>query len=122
MPRACSICRHENIAGINRNLIHGRPLRDIARQNQVTASSLHRHRTHIDALAEDYRREQAHAARVARDELLTLAWYSSQLVDDADMTGDLFAILRCLQEASTAWMRVVRANDTQARVCWKPSR
>jgi len=45
----CSICRHQNVAEINKSLLDGRPLRSIAAQWSTSKTALIRHRAHLPA-------------------------------------------------------------------------
>jgi N-acyl-D-amino-acid deacylase len=44
MPRKCTVCEHEKVEEINRLLLKGVSLRNIAKQYFVSAASLHRHK------------------------------------------------------------------------------
>src|SRR5215208_6441836 len=44
MPRTCTVCQHEDVAGINSALLAGTPLRTIADLNGLSHQSLIRHR------------------------------------------------------------------------------
>lgn len=51
MARTCTVCRHESRREINRLLVDGRPVRDIAARFQLASSSVDRHRReHIPAI------------------------------------------------------------------------
>jgi len=52
MPRKCTVCEHEKVEEINRLLLEGVSLRNIAKQYFVSAASLHRHKLSILAKAE----------------------------------------------------------------------
>jgi len=67
MGRWCLTCRHENVSEIDRLLLRGVPLRDIAAQFGPSPAALCRHKAHISAAL-----TKAHeASEVARaDDLL----------------------------------------------------
>ena len=44
MPRKCSICQHVARVSIDKSLINGEPLRNIAGRYAVSTSALHRHK------------------------------------------------------------------------------
>jgi hypothetical protein len=44
MPRKCTVCEHEKVEEINRLLLEGVSLRNLAKQYFVSAASLHRHK------------------------------------------------------------------------------
>ncbi len=50
MPRTCTVCNHAKRPAINRDLVAGRSLRDIATQFQLSSSAVDRHkREHLPA-------------------------------------------------------------------------
>jgi DNA-binding NarL/FixJ family response regulator len=60
MPRTCTICRHPDLEEINKALIAGESIRDIASQHFVKSASVERHkRSHLPTLlirSEDLRK------------------------------------------------------------------
>ena len=44
MPRTCTVCNHEDKEEINKQLITGTSLRNIAKQFRLNSTSLHRHK------------------------------------------------------------------------------
>jgi len=61
MPRTCTICCHPKIEDINKAIIEGNSIRDIAKQFRLNSSSVDRHKkNHLPTLlvkAEDARKE-----------------------------------------------------------------
>lgn len=47
MPQTCTICRHKERDAIDLALLEGQPLRDIARQFNVSRAALDRHKDHL---------------------------------------------------------------------------
>jgi hypothetical protein len=48
MTRSCTVCQHKQVEEINKQLINGTPLRNIAEQFAISSTSLHRHKeSHI---------------------------------------------------------------------------
>lgn len=44
MPSTCSVCRHESRGAVDRALVAGTPLREIASTHGLSPSAVHRHR------------------------------------------------------------------------------
>jgi hypothetical protein len=68
MGLKCSICAHKNRLSIDKAVIEGRSVRDVARQFGVGRCSLDRHRPHIATLVRknDARHLRQHEARQVR--------------------------------------------------------
>jgi hypothetical protein len=47
VPQFCKVCKHPQRAEIDRSLVEGESLRNIAKQHTMTAGSLHRHKKHL---------------------------------------------------------------------------
>jgi hypothetical protein len=78
MPRACTVCRHADREGIDRELVEGRSsIRDIARRFATTKDAVARHRSHVPASLA----KAGAAAEVARGD--SLLEQVRQLVADA---------------------------------------
>ena len=100
MPRQCSVCAHQKLAEIDRALVGGVSLRDIAGQYRVSKSSLERHKAnHLPATL-----IQAQAAQEAAnaDDLLgqieDLRRQAQAIKDQAMKTNDLRTALQGIRE------------------------
>ncbi len=102
MSPRCSICDHRQRGEIDRALVEGGSVRDVARRFGIGRNAVHRHRKggHIaEALA-----KASEAADVARgDDLLTrvrgLEGRALRILDRAERAGDLRVALRAIAEA-----------------------
>ncbi len=101
MPRACSICVHCRRDEIDKALLAGQPLRDIAGRVPVAKSALHRHKGHVSAALERAAKKQEEARG---DRLL------SQLLDLQRRTMELLA------EADRSLGGIDGAESTMKRV------
>jgi uncharacterized small protein (DUF1192 family) len=57
MPRTCTTCTHPQRDDIDRRLLDGAPLRNIAKQYSVSSASLFRHNKHISKTLSNARQE-----------------------------------------------------------------
>lgn len=57
MPRTCTACSHPHRDDIDRLLLEGTPLRNIAKQFSLSAAGLFRHNQHISATLASSRKE-----------------------------------------------------------------
>jgi hypothetical protein len=66
MPRTCTICQHPQRAAIDKALVAGEPLRNIAEHFGTSTTALHRHKEdHLrDLLAQAKQRQAAYEAEV----------------------------------------------------------
>jgi len=100
MPRKCTICEHEQVEEINKEIVKGIPLRDIANQFNVNHSTIYRHKDHIP--------QQLTKAKEAQDiaqadnllfqveQLNEKAW---ELLSKAENSGQLKTALQGIREA-----------------------
>ena len=101
MPRTCTICRHPERDGIERALLAGEPLRNIAERFRLSATALHRHkRDHLPATLAKAR-EVEEVARA--DDLLAqvqgLQTKALELLRRAEAGGDYRTALQGVREA-----------------------
>jgi hypothetical protein len=83
MPNTCTICRHDERAGIETLMARRKPLRDIAGQFRVSKSAVKRHQDCIvDALTEAQRRREIESA-VNVDEEIKAACATLKRLRDA---------------------------------------
>ncbi len=101
MPRACTICTHDDRAAINKALVAGEPFRLIAERFGTSATALTRHKAdHLPA-----KLAQAHAAKEAAlaDDLLAqvkaLRNKAIRILQTAEAAGDLRVALLGIREA-----------------------
>ena len=57
MPRTCTVCPHPHRDEIDRRLLDGAPLRNIAKRFSLSAASLFRHNKHISKTLSNARQE-----------------------------------------------------------------
>jgi hypothetical protein len=111
MPRTCTICTDVRITEVDELLVSGTPLRNIAEQFRLAATSLHRHRhAHLPATLTDARRAQevVHADGLL-DRLEGLNAEAHRLMDKAEREGDLRTSLAAVRE-------LVRIVELMAKV------
>ncbi len=101
MPRRCSICGHEKIEEINRLLLEGVPLRNIAKQYSVSAASLHRHKGgHLPAkLVKAQEAREIAKADSLLAQVTELRDKALSILDKAEQAGDLRTALQGVREA-----------------------
>jgi len=101
MPQVCTVCRHPERASIDRSLVRGASLRDIAGQHDLSKSALERHK------ASDLPRllVQARDAEVVADaddllgQLRSLQARTLSLLDQAERAGRLGTAVMAIREA-----------------------
>ncbi|MGI6601357.1 MAG: hypothetical protein ACOX3N_06025 [Dethiobacteria bacterium] len=100
MARTCSICTHQERQAIDRALVVGTSLRDIAGQFGVSKSALHRHRAHIpEALTMAKEAEEAARADDLLAEVVELQNRAVSILDRAEKAGQLQTALNGIREA-----------------------
>jgi hypothetical protein len=95
MAMKCSICCHEGQGEIDRQLLAGTPLRQIAQQHGASATALHRHKKHIfKGLV--VAREAAVVAKADTllDQVKNLLRQAERLTERAEQAGSLDTALR----------------------------
>jgi predicted DNA-binding protein YlxM (UPF0122 family) len=100
MPRKCSICGHEKVEEINRLLLEGVSLRDIAGQYSISKTALHRHKKHIPAtLAKAQEAQEVARADNLLDQVAELRDKAMSILAKAEQAGDLRTALQGVREA-----------------------
>jgi len=100
MPRKCSICGHEKVEEINRLLLEGVSLRDIAGQYSISKTALHRHKKHIPAtLAKAQEAREVAKADSLLDQVAELRDKALSILAKAEQAGDLRTALQGVREA-----------------------
>ena len=101
MPRKCTVCEHEKVEEINRLLLEGVSLRDIAGQYSISKTALHRHKKdHLPAKLVKAReaREIAKADSLL-DQVTELRDKALSILTKAEKAGDLRTALQGIKEA-----------------------
>ncbi len=101
MPRRCTVCEHEKVEEINRLLLEGVSLRDLAGRYSVSKTALHRHKeSHLPAELTKAReaREIAKADSLL-DQVTELRDKALSILDKAEQAGDLRTALQGVREA-----------------------
>jgi hypothetical protein len=99
MPQPCSICRHEHQAEIDRQLVDGASLRNIAKQFGTSATALHRHKKHLaPALSIAKEAAQAADAGTLLDRVNRLLGDAERITTQAEHAKQLDIALRGIRE------------------------
>jgi hypothetical protein len=100
MPRTCTVCSHEDRAGIDSALLAGDTLRNIAKRTGTSPTTLHRHKEeHISTLllkAQEVE-EMARADNLL-DQVKAVQARTLSILDRADNAGDLKTALAAIRE------------------------
>jgi len=101
MPRTCTICVHAQRAAIDRALVQGVPLRDIAGRHGLSKSAVERHQAeHLPVLLSKAREaEDAAAADDLLAQLRDLHARTLAILDAAERQGALAPALGAIREA-----------------------
>ena len=101
MPRKCTVCEHEKVEEINRLLLEGVSLRNIAKQYFVSAASLHRHKDgHLPAkLVKAQEAREIAKADTLLDQVAGLRDKALSILAKAEQAGDLRTALQGVREA-----------------------
>ncbi len=101
MPQPCSICIHPEREQIDRDLLAGVPLRNIAERCSVSVTALHRHKGggHIARVLTQAREvEEIARADTLLDQVHDLLNRASAITDQAEKAGDLRTALQGIRE------------------------
>lgn len=111
MPRVCTVCTHENRAGIDQALVAGTPLRGIAIQNAVGKDALMRHKSdHLPAsLVQAAGVEEVKASLNVLDQLRAINETSRLILIDAREAKDGELALKAID-------RIQRQIELQAKL------
>jgi hypothetical protein len=101
MSRKCTVCEHEKVEEINRLLLKGVSLRNIAKQYSVSAASLHRHKDgHLPAkLVKAQEAREIAKADTLLDQVAGLRDKALSILAKAEQAGDLRTALQGVREA-----------------------
>ncbi|MFZ5447765.1 MAG: hypothetical protein ACOZFS_03900 [Thermodesulfobacteriota bacterium] len=99
MEKRCTICTHENLAEIDRDLMAGMPLRQLAAHYGISPSALSRHTKHLRRALEaaDHENHQAHQNALL-DKLNLLEFRLERIYQKAQESHSLSISLGCVQE------------------------
>ncbi len=101
MPRTCTICTHSERPAIDRALVQGAPLRNIAERHGVSLGAVHRHQTdHLPTLlTKAHDAEEAAAADDLLAQLHSLQATTLSLLAKAERAGKLGTAVMAIREA-----------------------
>lgn len=121
MPRTCSVCNDIRRDEIDRALLAGEPLRDIAGRVPIAKSALHRHKLHLSAtLVKAQESEQVARADGLLDQLIELTNEARRLKQKAEAKKDYRTALAAVRELCRIVELVARINgelkDSQINV------
>ncbi len=101
MPRKCTVCEHEKVEEINKALLEGVSLRDLAGRYSVSKTALHRHKeSHLPAeLTKAREAQEVTKADSLLDQVIELRDKALSILDKAEQAGDLRTALQGVREA-----------------------
>jgi hypothetical protein len=117
MPRTCTVCPHPHRDEIDRRLLDGAPLRNIAKQFSVSSASLFRHNKHISKALSNARQEaEILRADGLMEHLNHLTAEAARLKQKAEQAKDYRTALAGVREMSRLLELVMRlAVEMQQR-------
>jgi len=117
MPRTCTTCTHPHRDEIDRRLLDGAPLRNIAKQFSLSAASLFRHNKHISKTLSNSRQEaEILRADGLMEHLNHLTSEAARLKRKAEQAKDYRTALAGVREMSRLLELVMRlAVEMQER-------
>ena len=100
MPMKCTICPHEKLEEINRALMSGLSLRNVAQRFSVSMHSLHRHKRHIPArMVQAQQAKEVTKADTLLEQVVELRDKAMSILEQAEQAGDLRTALQGIKEA-----------------------
>lgn len=117
MPRTCTTCTHPHRDEIDRRLLDGAPLRNIAKQFALSSASLFRHNKHISKTLSNARQEaEILRADGLMEHLNHLTAEADRLKQKAEQKKDYRTALAGVREMSRLLELVMRlAVEVQER-------
>ena len=101
MPRTCTVCPHPHGEEIDRRLLEGTPLRNIAKQFSVSSANLFRHNKHLSKVLSNARQEAEILRADSLMEQLNHLWVeAARLTQKAEQKKDLRTALAGVREKS----------------------
>ena len=100
MALKCTVCQHVSRDAIERSLIHGEPMRDVAGRYSLSKSALHRHRNaHLPkALAKAQEAEEIVRADSLLGEVEALMARTDTIYSECVAAGDMRLALSAIRE------------------------
>jgi transposase-like protein len=101
MPRKCTVCEHEKVEEINKALLEGVSLRDLAGRYSVSKTALHRHKeSHLPAeLTKAREAQEVTKADSLLDQVIELRDKALSILAKAERAGELRTALQGVREA-----------------------
>ena len=101
MPRKCTVCEHEKVEEINKALLEGVSLRDLAGRYSVSKTALHRHKeSHLPAkLVKAREAQEVTKADSLLDQVIELRDKALSILAKAERAGELRTALQGVREA-----------------------
>jgi len=101
MPRVCTVCQHPSRGDIDRALLDGEPLRNIAERFRLSTTALHRHKAdHLSpTLAKAREAEEVSRADDLLAQVRDLQGRALRILSVAEGEGDLKTALQGIREA-----------------------
>jgi len=112
--RKCTVCAHKKRETIDKELLAGRSLRDIAERFGTSKAALHRHRSHVaEHVAQAHEAAEVCRAdtlldqvRAQRDRAERLAGAAERILNDALADGDRDTALNAVRAGASAFREV----------------
>jgi hypothetical protein len=99
VPRTCTICASCERANIDRALLAGEPLRNIAERVSLSVTSLFRHKSHLsETLKESHKAAEASRADSLVDQLKQLTEDARRIQQKAEAANDYRSALAAVRE------------------------
>ena len=100
MALKCSVCQHVSRAAIDRSLVHGEPMRDVAGRYSISKSALHRHKeAHLPkALVRAQEAQEIVRAESLLGEVGTLLARTDTIYTESVANGDMRLALGAIRE------------------------
>src|SRR5215217_4455888 len=101
MPRRCTVCDHSERHSIDEALVNGAPYRSVAKQFELSESSVYRHKTeHLPAqLLRARGAEEAARADDLLEQVRNLQVHTLDILERAEKAGDLRTALAAISQA-----------------------
>jgi predicted DNA-binding protein YlxM (UPF0122 family) len=100
VARICTICTHPQRENIDREIIAGESLRNLAKQYNVSYSAINRHKKHVpESLARAREAEEVSQADNLLAQVKELQDRATRILDKAEKSGDFSTALKAIREA-----------------------
>ena len=101
MPRRCTVCDHSEKHSIDQMLVSSAPYRSVAKQFEVSESSVYRHKTeHLPAqLLKAREAEEVAQAEDLLEQVRNLQAHALHILECAEQAGDLRNALAAISQA-----------------------